>query len=233
MKAFLAPRRSALTPPMPWPPLPVAQPSLDLIDNEEMCSALDSRWPVFDGPSAAACRSLLLIDPAGRWADTILLKQAAACGQTAQRIRLLSPAGLRRQAIIDELNLAPLAGNGTAPAVLRHLRSSNLSPRHGSPGLDRLWHQTAMVALLVGTLPSDDAARWVLSACAVAARLGKEGPRWAIFMPSAAVRQPQSGEGPDWLAHMSFLAQPGAHSGEGSSVGVWNAILESWAALPA
>jgi hypothetical protein len=213
--------------------MPPAQASLDLVDNDAMCGELDSRWSALDAQGPTASSSLLLIDPAGRWADNIMHKLAGAAGQSAQRIRLLSPAGLRRQAVIDELGLHP-GGDGVAsPAVLRHLRSSNLSPRHGSPGLDRLWRQTAMVALLVGTLPPDDAARWVLSACAVAARLGTGGPRWAVFMPNAAVQQPQRGHCPDWLAQMRFVAQPGAHSGEGSSSGVWQAILESWAALPA
>lgn len=217
---------------MPRPPLPQTLSSLDLVDNDEMCGLLDSRWQELEQSAPVTPRSLLLIDPAGRWADNIMRKLATQAVQPAQRIRLLSPAGLRRQAIIDELPLIIDTRSINPPTVLRHLRSSNLSPRHGSPGLDRLWGQTAMVALLVGTLPPDDAARWVLSACAVAARLGSAGPRWAVFMPNAATRQPQPGDGPTWLAQMSFLAQPGAHSGEGSSTGVWNAILESWAALP-
>jgi hypothetical protein len=222
-------RPSPARPVLPWPALAGTPASLDLVDNEAMCGALDSRWPACDPLQPGARRGLLLIDPAGRWADAIMGKLAAPASRPAQRIRLLSPSGLRKLATIDELSLP---ATGDQPTVVRHLRAHNLSPSHGSPGMTRLWQQSALVALLVGTLPSDTAARWVLSACAVAARLGPTGPRWAVFMPNGASEQPRAGTCPDWLAHMSFLAQPGAHAGEGSSAGIWAAVLESWAALP-
>ena len=211
----------AMPPGRPVPP--VGQGSgmsaFELVDNEAMAASLDRRWSHRPG--------LLLIDPAGRSAGAIVRALSDVTGAPPSRVRVLSPAGLREVATVDEVTLPEVAGR---PDVVRYLRCRQLDPATPSPSLERLWQRTTMVALLTGALDSQETSRWVLNACVLANRLGATGPHWTVFTPTGAQRSLPADLQPAWMHRMSFLAQPPARQRDGSASALWNAIFRAWVA---
>lgn len=209
--------------PASWPRVATPAASLvELVDNEAGAAALARRWQAAAGGGG----SLLLIDPAGRWAGPILGALADATGREIRRLRLLSPAGLREQACIDELDLPPVPGR---PTQVRHLHLRRFETLAPSPGIAQLWQHSAMVVVLAGALEAEAASRWLLSACVQASRLGAAGPRWVVFTPAGGQGHATAqGALPGWLQRMRFLPQPQATPGGSSTSAVWNAVFRAW-----
>jgi hypothetical protein len=195
--------------------------ALELVDTETMAAALDVRWQQRPGKRSG----LLLIDPAGRWAGGIVTALSEATGSLPDRVRLLSPVGLREIATIDELHLPPVPGR---PAVVRHLRARRLDVASPSPTLERLWRHTAQVALLLDTVGPDDLARWAVNTGTLAHRLGETGPRWSIFLPPGASQQHFNADSPDGLRRTHWLPQPNSTAPLASPSAVWNVVFRTW-----
>lgn len=201
------------------------RPVFELADSAHTVTALQARWRA----RQAQQPGMLLIDPSARWATDILAALTDATGATVERIRVLSPVGLRETATIDELALPALPGR---PDVVRHLRTRRLDPSSPSPALDCLWRHTALAVLLVGSMDDEAASRWVLGASALSRRLGAAGPRWAVFMRAGANRDLPQDLQDSWLSRMRFLTQPGAAQGMGSAASIWNAVFRAWVTEP-
>lgn len=191
------------------------------VDDDATASVWESRWPL----GASQQSGLLLLDPAGCWAGSILRALAQATGEQPHRMRILAPTHLDEVATVDEIQLPSVRGR---PDVVRHLRSARLAPALPSPSLERLWRHTGQVALMVGTLEPEEAARWVLSACALMNRLGHAGPSWTVFMRTAQADDVPAELKPAWMRRVRFLPQPGAAGQAASVSAVWNAIFRAW-----
>jgi len=204
---------------------PAIRAVFELADSLATAPALQARWMA----RAPHQPGLLLIDPSARWAQEILAALTDATGAEPERIRVLSAAGLRETATIDELHLPALPGR---PDVVRHLRVRRLDPSAPSPALECLWRHTALAVLLVGNLDDEAASRWVLSACALSRKLGDAGPRWAVFMRAGADRELPADLQATWLGRMRFLTQPGALQHQGTAASIWNAVFRAWVTEP-
>lgn len=197
---------------------------LELVDSDYMAAALDARWQ----PELAGCNDLVLIDPAGPKGLAVMNTLSETTGAPLSGVRVLSPAGLREVAVIDELRLPPAPG---LPRSVRHLQTRRLQPETPSPALDRLWRQTRVGVMLLDHLSPELASYWLLSLSTLVRRLGDDGPNWAIFGPGPRLPPEPAPGGPAWMHKLHFqppLSPPGRSA---SPSAVWNAIFQAWSAL--
>ena len=146
-------------PPLPSRRIPELRPepgsALELVDSDFMVSALDTRWPVWTpGALDPLPPDLLLIDPLQRTAGPLMQALSGATGTALGRLRLLSPAGLREVARVEEIRLPAEPG---LPSMVRLLHARRLPAGTPSPALERIWDRTRLAVLLAQGLPAAEA----------------------------------------------------------------------------
>ncbi len=212
-------------PPLPLRRVPELRPepstALELVDSDFMVSALDSRWPTWaPGTADRPPPDLLLIDPLQRTAGPLMQALSGATGTALGRLRLLSPAGLREVARVEEIRLPTEPG---LPAMVRLLHTRRLSSGSPSPALERIWDRTRLAVLLAQGLPAAEADRWHDQLQALCSRRHGQGPRWLWLGQPDGGHQPAPGTG---IRHLPLPAGAGPRA-----VGlVWNTVLAAWPA---
>jgi hypothetical protein len=210
-------------PPLPLRRVPELRPepdsALELVDSDFMVSALDSRWPAWTpGALHPQPPDLLLIDPLQRTAGPLMQALSGATGTALGRLRLLSPAGLREVARVEEIRLPAEPG---LPSMVRLLHARRLPAGTPSPALERIWDRTRLAVLLAQGLPPAEADRWQAQLHALAARRAARSPRWLWLGQPDGDHLPAPSTG---ARHQPLPAGAGPRD-----VGlVWNTVLAAW-----
>lgn len=212
-------------PPLPSRRVPELRPepsgALELVDSDFMVSALDSRWPTWTpGAVDPLPPDLLLIDPLQRTAGPLMQALSGATGTALGRLRLLSPAGLREVARVEEIRLPAEPG---LPSMVRLLHARRLPVGMPSPALERIWDRTRLAVLLAQGLPPAEVDRWQAQLQDLATRRAGRGPRWLWLGQPDGDHRPAPSKG---TRHQALPAGAGPRA-----VGlVWNTVLAAWPA---